>query len=154
MRRVVSGRWSVFSSCGRLSCLLLIASCLLLSCSVPNLEEQDCREARDVVREFYSFHFGNDMHPSADNVRLREKYLTGRLKDNLLTAPATDLDYFTATSDLPKAFRVGGCTVNTPGQTVNFDVLLFWKDDKRTEQKHISVAVRKENDKWLIDMVD
>ena len=154
MRRVVSGRWSVFSSCERLSCFLLIASCVLLSCSVPNLEEQDCREARDVVREFYSFHFGNDMHPSADNVRLREKYLTGRLKDNLLTAPATDLDYFTATSDLPKAFRVGGCTVNTPGQTVNFDVLLFWKDDKRTEQKHISVAVRKENDKWLIDMVD
>jgi hypothetical protein len=55
---------------------------------------------------------------------------------------------------LPKAFRVGGCTINTPGQSVNFDVLLFWKDDKRTEQKHISVAVRKENDKWLIDMVD
>jgi hypothetical protein len=121
---------------------------------VPNLEEQDCREARDVVREFYSFHFGNDMHPSADNVRLREKYLTSRLKDNLLNAPATDVDYFTATSDLPKAFRVGGCTVNAPGQSVNFDVLLFWKDDKRTEQKHVSVAVRKENEKWLIDRVD
>ena len=136
------------------SFLLLIANCLMLSCSVPNLEEQDCREARDVVREFYSFHFGNDMHPSADNVRLREKYLTGRLKDNLLAAPASDVDYFTATSDLPKAFRVGGCTINTPGQSVNFDVLLFWKDDKRTEQKHVSVAVRKENDKWLVDRVD
>jgi Protein of unknown function (DUF3828) len=154
MRAVVRGQWSMFRSCGLLSCLLLIANCLLLSCSVPNLEEQDCREARDVVREFYSFHFGNDMHPSADNVRLREKYLTSRLKDNLLNAPATDVDYFTATSDLPKAFRVGGCTVNAPGQSVNFDVLLFWKDDKRTEQKHISVAVRKENEKWLIDRVD
>jgi hypothetical protein len=127
---------------------------LLLSCSVPNLEEPDCREARDVVREFYSFHFGNDMHPSADNVRLREKYLTGRLKDKLLTAPTNDVDYFTSTRDLPKAFRVGGCTVNTPGQNVNFDVLLFWKDDTRTEQKHISVVAKKENDKWLIDMVD
>jgi hypothetical protein len=126
----------------------------LLSCSVPSLEESDCRESRDVVREFYSFHFGNDMRPSADNVRLREKYLTTRLKGNLLAAQTTEVDYFTATSDLPKAFRVGECKVITPGQNVNFDVLLFWKDDTRTEQKHISVAVKKETDKWLIDAVD
>lgn len=94
------------------------------------------------------------MHQSAENLRLREKYLTARLKDNLLAAPASEVDYFTATGDLPKAFRVGGCKVNTPGQSVNFDVLLFWKDDTRTEQKHISVAVKKEDDKWLVDSVN
>ncbi|PYS98398.1 MAG: hypothetical protein DMF63_16060 [Acidobacteria bacterium] len=154
MKEVVGDRWSVVSACGRLFCLLLIATCLLLSCSVPNLEEPDCREARDVVREFYSFHFGNDMHPSADNIRLREKYLTGRLKDYLLAVPTKELDYFTATSDLPKAFRVGECKIITPGQSVNFDVLLFWKDDTRSEQRHISIAMKKENDKWLIDAVD
>jgi len=154
MKGAVSGRWSAVSLCGRLSCLLLIANCLLLSCSVPNLEDPDCREARDLVRKFYSFHFGNDMHQSAENLRLREKYLTARLKDNLLAAPASEVDYFTATGDLPKAFRVGGCKVNTPGQSVNFDVLLFWKDDTRTEQKHISVAVKKEDDKWLVDSVN
>ena len=133
---------------------VVLAILCLSGCSVPNLEEADCRESRDVVRQFYSFHFGNDMHPSDDNVRLREKYLTGRLKDYLLAAPPTELDYFTATSDFPKAFRVGECKINEPSKRVNFDMLLFWKDDTRTEQKHISVAVKKENDKWLIDAVD
>ena len=150
MNAVVSGRWSVVR--------LLVASLVLTilgvtGCSVPNLEEPDCRESRDVVREFYSLHFGNDMHQSAEAIKLREKYLTTLLKDNLLSAPLNDTDYFTATSDLPKAFRVGECKVNSPGQEVNFDILLFWKDDTRTEQKHISVAVRKENDTWRIDSV-
>jgi len=133
---------------------LVLTILLLTGCSVPNLEEPDCRESRDAVREFYSFHFGNDMHASVENIRLREKYLTERLKDKLLTASPGEVDYFTATSDLPKAFRVGECTVRSPGQSVNFDVLLFWKDDVRTEQKHISVAVKKENDTWRIDTVD
>ncbi len=133
---------------------LVLTILCIAGCSVPNLEEPDCREARDVVREFYSFHFGNDMHPSAENIKLREKYLTPRLIDTLLKAPSTNTDYFTATNDFPKAFRAGECKVNSPGQSVNFDVLLFWKDDKRTEQKHISVSVKKENDKWRIDAVD
>lgn len=134
--------------------ILLFGLLLAVSCSVPNLEEADCLASRDVVREFYSFHFGNDMHPSQESVRLRERYLTGRLKDNLLAASSGNTDYFTATSDYPKAFRVGECKVNVPGESVSFNVLLFWKDDIRTEQKRISVVVRKENDAWRIDEIN
>ena len=147
---VVSGRWSMV----RFTIASLVLTVISLpACSVPNLEEPDCRESRDVVREFYSLHFGSDMHQSAENIQLREKYLTAPLKDKLLGAATTDADYFTATSDFPKAFRVGECKVNSQGKDVNFDILLFWKDDVRTEQKHISVAVKKENDTWRIDSV-
>ena len=150
MKGVARGRWSVVSFTIASLVLTVIG---LPACSVPNLEEPDCRESRDVVREFYSLHFGNDMHQSAENIQLREKYLTASLKDKLLAGAATDADYFTATGDFPKAFRVGECKVNSPGKDVNFDILLFWKDDVRTEQKHISVAVKKENDTWRIDSV-
>jgi hypothetical protein len=139
---------------------LLVASwCVFASCSVPNLEETDCREARGRAREFYSFHFGNDMRLTEENVRLREKYFTHRLLENLLDEavklPEKGTEYFTAvpTNDLPKAFRVGECKIVQQGQRVQFDVLLFWKDDTRTEQKHVFASLAKENNNWLIDSV-
>jgi hypothetical protein len=138
----------------RLAVVLTLFILGLSGCSVPNLEEPDCRESRDVVREFYSFHFGNDMHPSPENIKLREKFLTARLTDELLRSSTGTIDYFTGTSDFPKAFRVGECKINVPGQSVAFDVLLFWKDDTRTEQRHIPVEVKKEGAVWRIDKVN
>jgi len=141
---------------------LLLTAFGLVGCgvpSIPNLEETDCLESRDRVREFYSFHFGNDMSLTEENILLREKYFTHRLTNDLLndfvTLPEKAMEYFTAapTDDLPKAFRVGECKVVDPGEVVQFDVLMFWKDDVRTEQKHVSVSLKKENDSWLIDSV-
>lgn len=134
-------------------CLLLFAYCLLVSCSLPNLAEADCAQARDVVREFYSFHFGNDMHLTEENIRSRERFLTRESADRLKGSPATTKDYFTDTQDFPKAFRVGECKVVEPGETVRFQVLLFWKDDVKSQQKPIFAFVKKENDSWLIDEV-
>ena len=160
MKTVAGSRWSVVSFAQVAAAFLLLGACCLLgSCSIPNLEEQDCREARGRVREFYSFHFGNDMNLSEENVKLRDKFLTSRLRTDLLndavTLPVKTTEYFTAapTNDLPKAFRVGECRVVQPGQEVRFDVLLFWKDDTRTEQKHVFASVKKEDDSWLIDSV-
>ena len=160
MKAVVSGRLSVISSVRTvfIGCLLLVTGGLP-GCSIPNLEETDCREARGPVREFYSFHFGNDMHLTEENIRLREKYFTHRLSGELLYDAAADsektTEYFTAapTNDLPKAFRVGECKVVEPGDRVQFDVLMFWKDDVRTEQKHVFTSLKKENGTWLIDSV-
>ncbi|MEP7148687.1 MAG: hypothetical protein ABI857_07365 [Acidobacteriota bacterium] len=156
MKSVVIGHWSLVSFFGRLSCLLLVACCLL-ACSLPNLEEADCTQARDIVREFYSFHFANDMHPTQENIRLREKYLTHDYATKLMhgeasVTPATK-DLFTDSEDFPKAFRVGECKVVEAGQNVQFKVLMFWKDDEKSQQKPVVAFVRKENDKWLIDSV-
>jgi hypothetical protein len=131
--------------------IILLAFCLG-SCSIPNLEEAECLEARNDVRQFYSFHFGNDMKPSAENLKQREKFLSAGLIGTLSASGETLNDYFTATSDYPKAFRLGTCKAISPGK-VEFQLLLFWRDDTRNEQKELAVETVRENGKWLVDKV-
>lgn len=150
MKPVVSGQWSVFSSCVQLTCLLFAAYCLL-GCSVPNLEPRDCTAARDVVREFYSFHFGTDMSFTPSGLENRRRFLTPDFYEKL-KAEGTASDPFTLTSDLPKAFRVGECSVT--GSGVIFNVLLFWKTDTRTEQRFIKVLAKNVNGEWRIASVE
>lgn len=128
--------------------LVLFAS----ACSVPNLEDPACTEARTEIRQFYSFHFAGDMKPSPGNLKAREKYLTPPLFETLSGSKETAVDYFTATSDYPKAFRTGACRVVSPSET-EFEVILFWRDDNRSEQKEVTVTTVKQGDKWLIDKV-
>ncbi|MGC2238244.1 MAG: DUF3828 domain-containing protein [Pyrinomonadaceae bacterium] len=137
---------------------LLILFCIFhfafsISCSIPNLESPECSEASNAVREFYSFHLGNDMKPSAENLKLREKFLSKELFKTLSATSEKAKDYFTITEDYPKAFRIGRCEVVSPQKTI-FEVLLFWKDTTRSEQRPIKVEAIKENEKWLIDKVE
>lgn len=122
------------------------------SCSIPNLEPQECVQARDTVTKFYSFHFGNDMKPSPEKLMLRAKYLTPELLKQLENSPMTDVDYFTATDDYPKAFSDGTCELIEPGRAL-FRVNLFWKDDNRSEQRELDVEAVKRGDSWLISKV-
>ncbi len=105
-----------------------------------------------MVREFYSLHFGNEMVFTADGLEKRKDYLTPRLYDSLKGA-SPEIDPFTRTSDLPKAFRVGECRVVQPEGRVSFDVLLFWKTDTRSEQRSIDVEAALFENKWRIDDV-
>ncbi|MGI8787073.1 MAG: DUF3828 domain-containing protein [Pyrinomonadaceae bacterium] len=122
------------------------------ACSIPNLEKPECKEARDTLKEFYSFHFGGDMKPSKENLQPQEKFLTEELKRDLAAQPVGATDYFTQTDDYPKAFRVGGCEIISPTKTV-FEVVLFWKSETRSEQREIKVEAVKENEKWLVNKV-
>ena len=134
--------------------LLLNAFCLFLSCSIPSLEDPECTQARDVVREFYSLHFANGTDVSMEDSKARG-FLTPRLLQGLQGA-GTDVDPFTlvARSETPpKAFRVAGCVVTAPDKSVSFTLLLFWKDDVKSEQREIGVVAEKQNEKWLIDGV-
>jgi hypothetical protein len=152
MKKVVWGRWSDVSWRNlKLFCLLLTAYGSL-SCSVPNLEEPECREARQTVKKLYSFHFGNDMQPTIENLKQRETFLTSEFFNKVQT-PAGEIDPFTLTNDLPKAFRVGGCRVAEPQRRVNFGVLLFWKTDARSQQREITVEAVKQNNKWLVNQI-
>lgn len=150
-RRAFGGRRNKAS----LFCLFAFALCLA-SCSIPNLEKPECAGARDVVKRFYSFHFGNDMKPTVENIKIREKYLTPDLRKELLVdvtgMPPTKIDYFTATENFPKAFRVGACKDSSP-EKVTMQVLLFWKDDKTSEQREVSVETVKQGENWLINKV-
>ncbi len=134
-----------------LFCSLLTAHCSL-ACSIPNLEKPECEQSRNTVREFYSVHFDGEMKPSEEYLKRREKFLTTDLRNSISKNLSDERDYFTGTSDYPKAFRVGDCQVAAPDKTI-FSILVFWKTDTRTEQREIKVEAVKENDKWLVSDV-
>lgn len=142
--------------CLRVSALLWLILIAVLfvtaSCSVPNLEKPQCIEARDAVKRFYSFHFGNDMHPTQENLKARESFLTSDLIGSLKNSRESELDYFTATREYPKAFRIGSCTVESDNKAM-LQVLFFWRDDTKSEQKEVKVEAVKAGGKWLINEV-
>lgn len=131
---------------------LIFFVCAVAACSVPNLEPPECTASRDVVKEFYSFHFGNDMKFSQENLNLREKFLTPEFTASLKDAQTEDDVFTTNSADIPKAFRTAVCEVIAPDKTV-FTVVLFWRDDTRSEQKEIKVKTTKQNGEWLIGKV-
>ena len=134
---------------GSVRLILLFA---LTSCSIPVLQSPECQAAKLAVREFYSFHFGNDMSFSPESLRKREPFLTREFTDRL-GGRSVSADPFTLTSDLPRAFRVGGCSAGPSGEQATVEVILFWKTDTESEQRIIEVrAVKRETD-WLIDAV-
>jgi hypothetical protein len=122
------------------------------SCSVPNLEDPECTTARLEVKKFYSFHFANDMKFSAENLKQREKFLTPDFYKSLLNSE-DEKDVFTTNStDVPKAFRLGACKVIELTKT-DLEVVLFWRDDIRNEQKTIHLEAIIQQDKWLVNKV-
>ncbi len=147
--KMENGKWKMVWRRIPLFCLLLTAYCLLLNCSQPILESPECIASRDSVKRFYSYHFGNDMKPSAENLEKREKYLSKELKDKLAQQKEPAKDYFTDTDDYPKAFRAGKCETLDKNKT-KFEILLFWRTDEKNIQREIDVEAIKENDRWLI----
>ncbi len=137
--------FSFFSVCS--VAIILFAS----SCSIPNLEKPECTDARDGVKQFYSFHFANDMHSTLENLKLREKYLTPVLYRTLAAANDTR-DYFTSSDDPPKTFKIGKCEAPQTDKA-DLQVQIYWRDDAKTVQKEVHVEVVKTGDAWLINKV-
>lgn len=135
-------------------CCLLSAVFWLPSCSIPNLETADCTDARNAVREFYSFHYSNDMRFNQENLKQRKKFLTPELFQTLSQQPDSATDYFTASEEPPKAFRVGGCEVVEPNRKTSLGVVFFWKNSNdESRQKEVEVEAVKENGEWLVNNV-
>ena len=134
--------------------LLIFTFCFWLwGCSIPNLEPPECTQSREAVRDFYSFHLGNEMSFTQENLKLREKFLSSEYLKSLQSFQ-NDADIFTTNSkDFPKAFRIGGCKVIDANKT-NIEILIFWKTDTRSEQKTIHAETVKENGKWLLNKVE
>lgn len=135
--------------------LLTTIFCLFLNfaCSVPNLEKPECVESREIIKQFYSNHFGGDLKPNQANLEKIRPALTANLFEELKSKNESAFDYFTQTEDYPKAFRVGGCEAISENKTI-FEILLFWKDEVRNEQREIKVETVKESGKWLINKVE
>ena len=137
--------FSFFSVCS--VAIIFFAS----SCSIPSLEKPECTEARDAVKQLYSFHFGNDMHPSPENLRARERFLTPELFKTLSASSGTT-DYFTASDDPPRTFKIAKCEA-PQSDKANVQVQIYWRDDAKTVQKEVHVEAVKTGDTWLINKV-
>ncbi|NOT47513.1 MAG: hypothetical protein HOP17_07155 [Acidobacteria bacterium] len=131
----------------------LLLTFIFASCSIPNLDPSECSASRTVVREFYSYHFGNEMKASPNGLDARKRFLTPELFKRAGSAVEGTDPFTTGTTDIPKAFRAGECRVIST-ERAEYDVLLFWKDDTRTEQKTIKVQAAKVDDAWLIDKIE
>lgn len=134
-----------------LSCVFVCVFCAA-ACSIPNLESTACSEARIAARKFYSFHFGNDMRPVAENLKLREKFLTARYYSIVSAVTDSDTDPFTMTREFPRTFKIGECIEASP-TSVDLQIQLYWRDDQQTVQQEIMTNVVKENDDWFVDSV-
>lgn len=130
--------------------IILVAAAL--SCSVPNLETPACSEARTRLREFYSFHFGNGLQFSQEALNQRKKFLTPEFASRLALLPDGADPFTTGSTDLPKAFRVGECRAETSDR-ISFQILLFWRDENRTEQREINADMVRRGDQWFVDDV-
>ncbi len=146
---------AIRSSPRRFMRMLLFAAMLSFAagCGVPNLDPPECSASRLVVREFYSYHFGNEMKFSAQGLKDRQRFLSPELIEKVSAAPEGTDPFTTGTSDLPKAFRAGKCKVVSPDRT-RFDLIIFWKDDARSEQRTLKVEALKAGDGWLVDKIE
>lgn len=132
--------------------LVLISAALAAGCGVPNLETTECTEARDAARRFYSFHFGNDMIPLAENLKQRRRFLTPEYFDRLTAANAGDIDPFTMSAEPPRTFKIGVCRQTDPA-AIDMQIQLYWRDDKATVQREVTATLARSNGEWLISKV-
>lgn len=135
-------------------CFVFFAFCY--GCSIPNLEKPDCTDARNAMREFYSFHYSNDMKFNQENLKQRQKFLTPELFQMLSQKPDNPIDYFTGSDEPPKSFRIGKCEIIEPDRKTSLEVVFFWRNNtiEESRQKEVQVEAEKENNEWLVNKVD
>ena len=83
---------------------------------------------------------------------MRKRFLSPALVDQLLDTPEGVDPFTTGDADVPKAFRAGECRVLTPVRT-QFDLIIFWRDDKRSEQRTLKVDLVKTESGWVVDEI-
>ena len=132
-------------------CVLPFYFCLA-GCGIPNLESAECAAARVAAKQFYSFHFGNDMTPSVENLKMRERFLTTEFAAQLAGRPG-DTDPFTRTTDYPRTFKIGTCHAVSP-TLMDFQLQIYWRDDQSTVQHEVAAFMRKQGDEWSLDAVE
>lgn len=134
------------------SAILLIAiviSGTQLGCSVPNLESRPCAEARDTVKEFYSWYLGTDRETRSGQRDIYNRFVSPRLEPVI----NAETDPFFLSVSPPTTFKIGKCEPRDDNR-IEMQVQLYWRDDKKTEQKEVYAEVVKTGDKWLIDKVE
>jgi hypothetical protein len=142
------GRWRTFGMrYGLLFCLLLTAV-VQPGCSIPNLEGQSCTEARDTVKEFYSWYLGTDPEARSRQKDIYDRYVSADFRG---TSNENGDPFFLATST-PTTFKIGKCGAIGDSK-VEMQVQLYWRSDNKTDQHEVYAETVKKDNKWLIEEV-
>lgn len=129
-----------------------VLAIVLSSCGVPNLESQECTDARISLRAFYSFHF--DLGVTGDPVEdlvARRRFLTTELGNKISVLTNPEKDPYTLSDSLPTTFKLGECS--SRGANAVFRVQVYWRDDHSTVQKDFYTAMKKADSGWLLDEI-
>ena len=135
--------------------ILCIVHCALCTsaCSIPNLEGAECSQAREAVKHFYSFHFGNDMTVTTDNLKARQRFLTPEFFGTLSSQSGTNVDPFTKADTPPKTFKIAKCT-QVGSDKADVAVQIYWRyETGKVDQRELHVETIKSGDAWLINKV-
>jgi len=129
-------------------CLSLMAFCFL-GCSIPKLEDQRCSEARDTVKEFYSWYLGTDPQMRAGQPDVFERFVSPGFRPTI----AENQDPFFLSGTTPTTFKIGKCEAVTETKA-EMQVQLYWREDGKTDQKEVFAELTRTNDRWLIENVE
>lgn len=151
MKKLAVGGWqlAVVLRMSAAACLLLTIGCQL-GCSIPNFESQQCSEARDSVKEFYSWYLGTDPEQRAKQPDIFRKFIS---QGSLLNNSGGEIDPFFNSATAPTTFKIGKCEMAGATRT-NIQVQLYWREGSKTEQKEVYADTAKSGDKWLIENVE
>lgn len=130
-------------------CCLLPSAFIQLGCSLPNLEKAECSQARDNVKQFYSWQIGTDAREREANPEIARKFVSPLFSTE---SGNQESDPFTRSATVPKSFRVGRCEVLDPDK-VKLQVQLLWRDEKESRQSDVSVLAVRSGDVWQIEKV-
>lgn len=131
-------------------CCALIAAIGQSACSIPNLESQPCSDARESVRQFYSWYIGTDPEDRAKQPEVFQRYISPNLTAGSAADPVQDRYFLDETT--PTTFKVGVCK-QLSEQSVEMQVQLYWRQASKVTQKEVHVEVAKTPGSWLIEKV-
>jgi hypothetical protein len=127
----------------------LLSTITQLNCSMPSLESAPCGEARDSVKEFYSWYLGTDPVARDKQLEFFDRYVS---RD--LSRTARDgTDPFFLSDSPPTTFKVGKCEI-IDDTHVKMQVQLYWRGERKTDQKEVFAETAKSENKWLIKKVE
>lgn len=134
---------------GLFTVLLFAGICTSFSCSLPSLEKPECAQARDNVKQFYSWQIGTDSRERSSHPETARRFVSPLFSSD---PGNVESDPFTLSATIPKTFRIGKCEVLDPDK-VKLQVQLLWRDEKESRQSDVNVEAVRSDDRWLIAKV-
>jgi len=150
MKRFAVGSWrmAVVLRLGVALCVVLTIGSEL-GCSIPNMQSQQCSEASDDVKEFYSWYLGTDAQQRRPEIF--KKFLSPELLGYRDTG---EKDPFYLSANVPTTFKIGKCEL-VDDSHANVQVQLYWRhSDQNTEQREVYADTVKSGDVWQIGKIE